>query len=266
MQMTFCPLYSGSSGNASLVVYRDTRILVDCGKSGIQIDEAMRFVGEKAADLDAILVTHEHHDHVAGIGVMARRYKIPIYATHETWNAMPSGIGKIPDGLKREFVIGEDFYIRNLGIDSFRISHDAADPCAFRLWGGNHSVSIVTDLGYMSEKVKSSVSGSNLILLESNYDPDLLHANEHYRYALKQRIEGRRGHLSNQDCARCLTELIETGCSNFVIGHLSGENNTPDLAYRTNATQLELEGVHIGKDVKLTVAWRDRVGNVYSID
>ena len=118
MQMTFCPLYSGSSGNASLVVYRDTRILVDCGKSGIQIDEAMRFVGEKAADLDAILVTHEHHDHVAGIGVMARRYKIPIYATHETWNAMPSGIGKIPDGLKREFVIGEDFYIRNLGIDS----------------------------------------------------------------------------------------------------------------------------------------------------
>ena len=83
---------------------------------------------------------------------------------------------------------------------------------------------------------------------------------------IKQRIEGRRGHLSNQDCARCLTELVETGCSNFIIGHLSGENNTPDLAYRINATQLELEGMQIGKDVRLGVAWRDRVGNVYSID
>ncbi|MBQ6564772.1 MAG: MBL fold metallo-hydrolase [Clostridia bacterium] len=266
MQMNFCPLYSGSSGNASLVMYRDTRILVDCGKSGVQVEEALRFVGEDIADVDAILVTHEHHDHVAGIGVLARRHKIPVYATHETWAAMPSGVGKIPEGLKREFVIGEDFYIKNLGVDSFRISHDAADPCGFRLWGGNHSVSIVTDLGFMSTKVKESVSGSNLILLESNYDPDMLHANEHYRYALKQRIESRRGHLSNADCAQCLIELVETGCSSFILGHLSGENNTPDLAYKTNATQLELEGLHIGKDIRLGMAWRERVGNVYSID
>lgn len=266
MQMKFCPLYSGSSGNASLVMYRDTRILVDCGKSGIQIDEAMRFIGEETSGIDAIIVTHEHHDHVAGIGVMARRYKIPVYATHETWAAMPAGIGKIPEGLKREFVIGEDFYIRNLGVDSFRTSHDAADPCGFRLWGGNRSVSIVTDLGFMPVKVKDSVAGSDLILLESNYDPDMLHANEHYRYALKQRIESRRGHLSNMDCAQNLIELLETGCSSFILGHLSGENNTPELAYRTSVTQLELEGLHPGRDVELSVAWRDRVGNVYSID
>ena len=265
MQMIFCPLYSGSSGNATLVGYGDTRVLVDCGKSGLAIEEALKFIGEDPRNLNAIVVTHEHHDHVAGIGVMARRYHIPIYASHETWAAMPQGIGKITEGLQREFTVGEDFYIGQMGIDSFSVSHDAADPCGFRLWGGTSSVSVVTDIGYAPFRVKEAIEGSDLILLESNYDPEMLHANEHYRYALKKRIESRSGHLSNSECADVLSELVQSGTSHFILGHLSGENNTPELAMQTTATRLELEGLRLDEDVHVSMAWRDRVGDIFSV-
>ena len=266
MSIKFCPLYSGSSGNCTFFGSGGTHLLIDAGRSGSQIEDAMAFIGEDPRAVDAILVTHEHHDHVRGVGILARRFHIPIYATEATWQAMPAALGRIPPELRRVFTVGEDFYIGHVGIDPFPIPHDAADPCGFRLWDGNASVSVATDLGCMPDPVVDALAGSSLVLLESNYDPDLLRNNEHYRYALKKRIASRRGHLSNADCAESILQLMERGTEHFILGHLSGENNTPELAYQTNCTRLELEGVRIGRDVVLNMAWRERVSDVFSLE
>ncbi len=266
MPITFCSLYSGSNGNSTFVSYGNSSILVDAGRSGSQIEEAMSFIGKDPRDLDGILITHEHHDHIKGAGILARRFHVPVYASAATWQAMPEAVGKIPPELMREFTVGEDFYIGSLGIDSFSTPHDAADPCGFRLWGGNASVSIATDLGYLPAYVFDALEGSHMVLLESNYDPDLLRNNEHYRYMLKQRIFSRKGHLSNMDCANGMIELLNRGTKNFILGHLSGENNTPELAYQTSCTRLELEGIRPGEDVNLSMAWRDRVGTLFTLD
>ncbi len=261
----FCPLFSGSSGNCAFVSDGKTRILIDAGRSGIQIEEALKQIGEDPKDLNAILVTHEHSDHIKGVGILSRRFNLPVYASQATWQAMPAGVGTIPPGMRRMFNVGEDFYIGHLGVDSFSIPHDAVDPCGYRLWSGQASVSVLTDLGYIPPSVMDAVSGSSLMLLESNYDPDMLRSNEHYRYALKQRILSRKGHLSNQDCAEGILRFMELGTRYFILGHLSGENNTPETAMRTNTGVLALEGVKDGVDVHLSMAWRDHVSDLFEL-
>ena len=265
MSIKFCPLFSGSSGNSTFISYGGTRLLVDAGRSGTQIEEALRLIGEDPASLDGILVTHEHQDHIKGVGILSRRFHIPIYATPATWQAMPASIGKIAPDMKREFTIGEDFYLGAMGIDTFPVPHDAADPCGFRLWGGRGSVAVATDLGYLPLRVMGALEGSSLMLMESNYDPDMLRNNEHYRYVLKQRISSRKGHLSNADCAEGMLALFEKGTKHFILGHLSGENNTPELASQTTRVRFELEGINPGEDVFLSMAHRDRVGEVYTL-
>ena len=263
MEMYFCPLFSGSAGNALFCQYGNTRILIDAGKAGKTIDEALASVGVDPATLDAVLITHEHSDHIHGVGVMARRYHLPLYATQETWRAMDGKIGKIPGDLLREIEAGKDFWLGDIGVSPFSIPHDAADPVGYRLWGGNLSVSTATDLGYFSEDVYAHIAGSTLTLLESNHDPDMLKANPHYSAALKARILGDHGHLSNEACAEALLRLINAGTTHVILGHLSGENNTPVLARRVSAAALAREGIRPDEDVALQVALRDEVGNVY---
>ncbi len=265
MDMRFCPLYSGSSGNALYVEYGDTRLLVDAGKSGKMIMEALAFIGVDPRSLTALLITHEHSDHIAGAGILARKLQLPVYATTGTWLAMKDKLGKIPEGCRRFIEADTDFYAGRIGVVPFRIPHDAAEPVGFRFWGGACSVSIATDLGYFPGHVLDAVAGSSLVLLESNHDPDLLMANEHYSQALKRRILGRNGHLSNQTCAESAVQLRETGVRNLILGHLSGENNTPQLALETTESRCELEGMRLGEDICIDVAYRDRVGRVYTI-
>ena len=265
MDMKFCPLYSGSSGNALYAEYGETRLLIDCGKSGRMILEALRYIGVDPASLNAILITHEHTDHIAGAGVLARKLRIPVYATAGTWLAMEKKIGQIPESCKRFIERDQDFYIGRLGVAPFPIPHDAAEPVGFRLWGGRFSVSTATDLGYFPQGVLDAVSGSDLILLESNHDPDMLKANPHYSQALKTRILGRHGHLSNATCAEAAVLLRETGVRNLILGHLSGENNTPRLALETTETRCELEGMVLGQDICIDLAYRDRIGNLYTL-
>ena len=145
----------------------------------------------------------------------------------------------------------------------FSIPHDAADPVGFRLYGGNLSVSTATDLGYFSEDVYANVAGSTLVLLESNHDPDMLKANPHYNAALKARILGDHGHLSNEACSSALLRLINAGTGNVILGHLSGENNTPTLARKVSSDALAREGIRPGEDIRMEVALRDEVGGVY---
>ena len=263
MDMYFCPLYSGSSGNALFCQYGETRLLIDAGKSGRTIEDALKGIGADIRSLSGVLITHEHSDHISGAGVLARKYHLPIYATRETWKAMDDKIGKIPADMRREITAGRDFYLGSVGVVPFSIPHDAADPVGYRLYGGGMSVSTATDLGYFSDEVWSNVAGSTLVLLESNHDPDMLRANPHYTAALKARILGDRGHLSNEACAEALLRLIAAGTSNVILGHLSGENNTPTLARKVSGKALEREGIRAGEDVRLQVALRDEVGSVF---
>ena len=266
MDMIFCPLYSGSSGNALFVQYGGTRLLIDAGKSGKMIAEALDMIGVDPKTLDGVLVTHEHSDHIAGVGVLARKYKLPVYATEGTWAAMEDKLGNVPGELRRTFDTFSDFYVGDIGVVPFAIPHDAASPVGYRLWGGNVSISTATDLGYFPREVRDAVAGSSLVLLESNHDPDLLRMNPHYSEKLKHRILGTRGHLSNDACAQALLQLVNTGVRNVILGHLSGENNTPELALETNERLMEQEGVRLGKDLHLEVALRDRVGSVYTLE
>ena len=165
MEMYFCPLYSGSSGNALFCQYGGTRLLIDAGKPGSKIEEALRFIGVDPATLDGLLITHEHSDHIAGAGVLARRWGLPLYATRGTWLGMEGKIGKIPGDLAREIAPGRDFYLGDIGVEAFSIPHDALEPVGFRLWGGRLSVSTATDLGHFPREVFERIAGSSLILL-----------------------------------------------------------------------------------------------------
>ncbi|MCR4876267.1 MAG: MBL fold metallo-hydrolase [Clostridiales bacterium] len=263
--MYFCPLFSGSSGNALFCQYGNTRLLVDAGKPGRQVEEALRSIGAEPETLAGILITHEHSDHIHGAGILARKYHLPLYATAGTWAAMEGKIGKIDPGLRREIQAGRDFWLGDMGVVPFPIPHDAADPVGFRLYGGSLSVSTATDLGHFSRYVYDQIAGSDLILLESNHDPDMLRANPHYSAQLKARILGEHGHLSNASCAEALIRLIAAGTGTVLLGHLSGENNTPELARRVSTEALNREGIRPGRDIQLNVALRDRTGPVYVI-
>lgn len=265
MEMTFCPLFSGSSGNALFVQAGRTRLLIDAGKPGKTITQALQSIGVEPQTLDAILITHEHSDHIAGAGVMARRYCLPVYATVETWAAMDAKVGAIPPDLRRTFNKKQDFYLGDVGVVPFAIPHDAADPVGYRLWCGGVSISTATDLGHFSKAVGQAIAGSSLVLLESNHDPDMLKRNPHYSAYLKQRILSNRGHLSNEACANALLQLAESGVRNVILGHLSGENNLPELALGTSQARAEEAGLRLGQDLNLELAWRDRVGGVYTL-
>lgn len=166
MEMKCCPLYSGSSGNSFYCEYGDTRVLVDAGRTGRMIGDALQYIGVDPATLTAILVTHEHSDHISGVGVLSRRYKLPVYATQDTWTAMEGKkLGEFPAGTKRVLRSDEDLYIGQLGVVPFSIPHDAADPVGYRLWGGKVSAAVCTDLGYMPQRILDALSGTDLVLL-----------------------------------------------------------------------------------------------------
>ena len=266
MRFTFCPLFSGSSGNALFIGGGNTRILIDAGLSGRTVTEALASIGVLPETLDGILVTHEHSDHVKGVGILSRKYRLPIYANARTWAGMERQIGAVAPPLRREFESNESFFIGDFSVYPFSIPHDAADPVGYRVYYGAHSVATATDMGYYSHRVHDALSGVDLLVLESNHDIDMLRHNEHYSQTLKNRILGRSGHLCNEACGEALWQLYQTGVRHAVLGHLSHENNTPELALRTVCESLQAHGLEIGKDIRVDMAWRDHVGSVYEID
>lgn len=263
--MVFCPLFSGSSGNALFVQAGNTRLLIDAGLSGCTVIKALEQIGVDPQSIDGILVTHEHTDHVKGAGILSRKLHLPIYANALTWEAMERNLGPINESNRVEFDTRNDFYIGDIGVVPFSIPHDAADPVGFRLYFGRTSIATATDLGHFTKGVLNQIAGSSLVLLESNHDPDMLLANPHYTHALKKRILGNRGHLSNDACADAIEQLVGTGVKHIILGHLSGENNLPELAYQTTNQRLVEMGLEPGKDVQVDMAWRNRVGGVYTL-
>lgn len=265
MQFTFCPLFSGSSGNAVYVCARNTRVLIDAGLPGKTISEALSSIGVLPETLDAILVTHEHSDHVKGVGVLSRKYHVPVYANHRTWEAMTRLVGNIAPGMRREFESGQSFYIGDMEILPYNISHDAAEPVGYRINCLGYSVATATDIGIFTKKTLEALRGVNIVLLESNHDENMLEANEHYSRQLKTRILSRYGHMSNIACGEALYHLYNTGVRHAVLGHLSHENNTPEMAMSTVSRVLATKGLIVGEDLQVDMAWRDHVGGVYEI-
>jgi len=267
MPLYFCPLRSGSSGNALLAQGGGTRVLIDAGLSGRETEKALQERGVSPDTIKAIVISHEHSDHIRGAGILSRRFDLPVYATERTWAAMEGkpGIGGIMMKNRRVFAPGEDFYIRDLAISPFSTPHDAADPVGFSVLYGGRKLCIATDLGHIDPRWIRALSGANLVLLESNHDPDLLRCHARYPARLKQRILGRHGHLSNADCGGAITSLVREGLTHVILGHLSGETNTPALALGTVVRVLEDAGIVAGKDIRVDLACRDRTGGLYTI-
>lgn len=262
--LKFCSLYSGSSGNSLFVETPNTKILIDAGESAKKIENALGGIGVNTSDIDAILVTHEHSDHIKGLGTLAKKFDIPIYANEETWNAMPQITENIESKNKNNFKPYEKFDIGDLKILPFQIPHDAANPCGFNLFYNNQKISIATDLGHMDNKLIKYLEESLFVLLEANYDPNILKCSK-YPYLLKQRIAGPNGHLSNEMAGKTISYLMKSGLKQVMLGHLSKENNFPELAYQTVIDELCNNNFDENK-LSMSVASRTNPSSVITLD
>ena len=251
--MELISLKSGSRGNSALVVSEKTKILIDCGISGKTAEKSLGQLDINPAEIDAIVVTHEHIDHILGVGVMMRRYKTPVFANADTWNAMLPQIGKIDESLIREFKCYEDFEIGDIGVAPFPIPHDAANPVGYSFLNDGEKVSVATDVGELKKEMFLALRGSDTVLLEANHDVNMLEMGS-YPMPLKRRIRGNLGHLSNDDAGKAAEFLVRLGTENIILGHLSEENNYPRLALETVVCALNEADIKVGRDVTLSCA------------
>ena len=255
-------LASGSSGNSIYINGKGTKILIDAGLSGKEVDRRLKEIGVSGDELDAILVTHEHIDHIKGVGILSRRYNLPIYANDLTWQGAVNTLGKIKEANCKVFE--NDFMLGNLEIKSFSIPHDANAPVGYIISMDNNRVGIATDMGYIPSQVEDLLQGMNLLIIESNHDLEMLW-NGVYPWPLKKRINGENGHLSNDDTADLLPRLINSNCPRILLAHLSKDNNIPELAYITVKNNLEDHGLIIGRDLLLDYTYRDRPTMLYDV-
>lgn len=261
--LKFCSLYSGSTGNSLFVESDNAKILVDSGVSAKKVVDGLNSIGVDICDVDAILVTHEHSDHVQSLGTISKKFNIPVYANKKTWDAMPQQMDKMSSCNIKYFNNNENFEIGDFVIHPFDIPHDAANPCGFNFLCNNEKFSIATDLGHMTSGIMDSLEGSKFLCLEANYDPEVLKCSR-YPYLLKTRIAGPNGHLSNNLAGKTIAHLINCGLENVTLGHLSKENNFPELAYNTVLEELSMS--NYSKDsVVLSVANRDCPSNIVEI-
>ena len=258
----FCNLYSGSSGNCSFVGTDNINILIDCGESQKKILTALESIGTNINQINAIVVTHEHSDHVKTLGAISKKYNIPVYANEKTFNNMPEQTELIKEENRKIFNTDDHFEIGDLQIHPFHIPHDAAEPCGYNIYNENNKISIATDIGHMDNSILKKLEGSNFLLLESNYEPEILKYAK-YPYYLKRRISGPNGHLSNQEASDTIIKLLSTGVNNIMLGHLSKENNFPELAYKT--VMDEIINNKINNNLTLNVASRIKPSDIINI-
>lgn len=251
--MKICSLSSGSKGNSIFVQSNKSKILVDCGHSGKMIELLLQSVGEEVREIDAIFVTHEHIDHIKGVGVLSRRYDIPIIANEKTWLAMKNNIGQIAPKNIMVFKTNTFFTYRDMDVHAISTSHDASDPVAFIFYQKDQKITILTDTGIVSDSMKDAIRGSNIYLIEANHDIEML-KNGSYSPNLKRRILSDYGHLSNDLTKHTLEEILKGEGESVILGHLSEENNLDHIAFSDVSNHLEDIGLNINKDISLRVA------------
>lgn len=261
--MYLCPLFSGSSGNSTLAEIGGARILVDAGKPCSCLEQALRAADVAPETITALLITHEHIDHVRGAGVFARRYGVPIYANAGTWEGMAPLIGKLPPASVRVFATEHGFFLKDAAIFPFKTPHDARESVGYRFQCGPHSMVVMTDIGHADPLLIEQAAGSDLVLIEANHDPELVRSCR-YPYPTKQRILSDNGHLSNENAGRALVRLYSTGVRRAILAHLSRDNNFEQLALSTVREQLRLADIP-DADFELIVAQRDAVTGVFEV-
>ncbi|WP_312094251.1 MBL fold metallo-hydrolase [Niallia sp.] len=248
--MRFSVLASGSTGNAIFVESGEHSFLVDAGLSGKQMEGLFQGIERKMSDLTGILVTHEHSDHIKGVGIVARKYKLPIYANEKTWKAMDPLIGEIPTEQKFQFDMETVKIFGNLSIESFGVSHDAAEPMFYVFHEGQKKLVLITDTGYVSDRMKGIISNADSYVFESNHDVQMLRMGK-YPWNIKRRILSDVGHVCNEDAAIAMSEVIGDRTKHIYLAHLSLDNNMKDLARMSVGQTLESRGVGLGEQVNL---------------
>ena len=265
--MRLCSIASGSSGNCIYVGSEATHLLVDVGISGKKTELGLKELGLTGNDIDGILITHEHADHIQGLGILARKYEIPIYATTGTIAAIKAcgGVGKVEESLFHEVKEDTKFTLKDLTVNPMRISHDAAQPVAYRIAYGRKKVAICTDLGVYNDYTVECLKGMDALLLEANHDVNMLQVGP-YPYKLKQRILGERGHLSNENTGRLLCRILHDNLQTILLGHLSKENNLPELAYESVRMEINMgENPYKASDFDIRVAKRSELTPIVTI-
>ncbi len=265
--MRVCSIASGSSGNCIYVGSDDTHVIIDAGISGKKIEEGLNQIGLSTNDLSAILITHEHSDHIASIGVLSRRYGIPMYATRGTIQGIMSQkyLGSVDASLFNEIKADNDFEIDDLHVLPIEVSHDALEPVAYRIEHGSRSVGVCTDLGVYTDRIIKGFTGVDSLFIEANHDVNMLQVGK-YPYVLKQRILSDKGHLSNENCGRLLCRLLHDDLRSITLAHLSAENNLAELAYE--AVRLEImmdESDYSPSDFDIKVAKRSEVSDLIAV-
>lgn len=249
----FCTLCSSSSGNSTYIGTNNGGILIDAGTNAKRITMALANISVDPCSIKAIFVTHEHTDHISAIRVFASKYRIPVYATEGTLYAL-SEQGVLNGKFDTYAMPYTSVEIGGMEIRNFRTSHDSTESCGYTVMTSDErKISVVTDTGIITDETLKAVTGSDLILLESNHDLHMLD-NGPYSYSLKQRVRSATGHLSNDDCAAVACRFVNTGTTRLVLGHLSKENNTPELAFNTTNSALAAMGAVQGIDYDLRVA------------
>ena len=267
--MEFCTIASGSSGNCTYVGSERTAVLIDVGLSGKKIESGLAVIDRHPSELAGILITHEHIDHIAGLGVLARRYHLPIYATPGTveylYGTGMRQVGKIDPGLIHMVRADETFTIGDLTVSPFRTSHDAAQPVAYRIENGGRAMAVATDMGCYDDDTVMHLKHLDGIVLESNHDVNMLEVGP-YPYPLKQRILGEKGHLSNELAGHLLCDILHDDMKAILLGHLSAENNYAALALATVCSEITMgDNPYHGDDFSIEVAARYEPSRKYTL-
>ncbi|GAA6492065.1 MAG TPA: MBL fold metallo-hydrolase [Candidatus Bariatricus faecipullorum] len=265
--MRLCSIASGSSGNCIYVGSDHTHLLVDTGVSRKRIEEGLARLGIKGEELTGVLVTHEHADHIQGLGVFSRKYEIPVYATPGTIQGIQNykSLGKMPEGLYHEVQTDTDFMLGDILVHPFSISHDANEPSGYRFQQGEKRMAVATDLGKYDAYTVENLQNLDAVLLESNHDIHMLEVGP-YPYYLKQRVMGERGHLSNEVSGRLLCDILHGNMKKVLLGHLSKENNFAELAYETVKLEITLgDNPYKGEEIPISVAKRDQISEIVTV-
>jgi len=253
---TVCMLAGGSKGNSMYISDGHTSLLIDAGLSGIEIQRRLASRGISPESLDAIVVSHEHDDHIHGVGVLSRRFQIPVYINSATHRAAATAIGKLH--RIHHFQSGATLQIKTISLQPFYISHDASDPSAFTLQKNSLKIGIATDLGIVTNLVRQHLKNCRLLVLEANHDPAML-THGPYPWHLKQRIKSRNGHLSNEDAGHLLKAIAHEQLQHVILSHLSEKNNTPEIAMAEVGRSLSRS------KTRLTVATQDKAGPLIQV-
>ncbi len=258
--MKITNLFSGSSGNCIYFEHEKCKILIDAGMPAVRVLSMLKEIDVDADEINGLLITHEHNDHISGAGVIARKLGIPIYFNSKTYQASKNKLGKLDDNKINIFETGRPFEINGIVIKSFCVSHDAAEPVGYCFTDGKSKMAVATDTGVVTDELRDNLLGSKSVLLEANHDVNML-LNGSYPIYLKERILGEYGHLSNDSTAEFCVELIENGAEHLCLGHLSKENNSPLTALNTVVNYLKDNKIERNKDYTVIIARRDEASD-----